>query len=157
MKKNIPNTKYQIPNTKFGFTLIEIMVAIGIMGILAAVVLVSMKSFAAKGRSAKALAQISSAIPAMYSCRGDGGTFSDPSSGSDICSTSSYGKWPSVTDYSINEYSAPFSDSVIKDDWLIVFRSDSSHDNVKICCNARMKSCGIVGDASVECLKTTTW
>jgi len=89
------------------------MVAIGILGILAAVVLVSLSSYRKKGRSAKLIGSLNSAVASMQSCW----TFADgdvviPSSGNNICSlgssytsnASQYGKWPDLpqagSDYS---------------------------------------------------------
>ncbi len=130
---------------KKGFTLIEIMVAIAIVGILAAVVLVSLSSFGAKGRSAKALAQLSSAIPSMISCAGNKGwdSVNDASSNGNICgSDSNYGKWPQTTgDLGGYAYQSSIIDS---SDWAIYLYKDS--DNVRICCNSAMNSCKKMDD-----------
>jgi len=156
MKKGISSNRYPISDTKLGFTLIEIMVAIGIVGILAAVILVSLKSFGAKGRAAKALGQLSSVLPAMYSCWVNGGTVNSPSSGGDICNlASSYGKWPSVgsgTDLSTYSYGGTITDKL---NWSVYLDSSSSNDNVRVCCNSAMKSCKIIGSSGSTCNATT--
>lgn len=132
------------------FTLIEIMVAIAIVGILAAVVLVSMKSYGAKGRSTKALAQLSSAIPSMISCWGNAGTVNAPSSGGDICSlAASYGQWPATSgDLSSYSYGSSVSS---KSSWYISLTSGSSDDNKRICCNSTMNSCKSLDTAATAC------
>ena len=162
MKKNILNTRYPILNTRKGFTLIEIMVAIGIVGILAAVVLVSLKSFGAKGRAAKALGQLSSALPAMYSCWGNNGEIKNPSFGGGdvICKIDGtpidgYGKWPSVgsgTDLSTYSYGGTITDKL---NWSVYLDSSSGNDNVRVCCNSAMKSCKILGSSGSTCDATT--
>ena len=126
----------------WGFTLVEIMVAIGIVSILAAVVLVSMKSFGAKGRSAKALAQLSSAIPSMVSCWGNGGTVQNSSDDGDIClMNTSYGKWPDTGSGDIKSYDYGTGNVSNRTSWFLYLDSSSSNDNVRICCNSAMKSC----------------
>jgi len=147
----------KIINAKKGFTLIEIMVAIGIIGILAAVVLVSMQSFAAKGRSAKALGQLSSAIPSMVSCWGNGGNVRDPArtGGNNICSLDprtnpSYGTWPvtSTGDLANYSYNVPHSGIGVKNSWTFSLDSNSTYDDVTICCNSAMNSCKIISPSN---------
>lgn len=148
-----------ITKNKVGFTLIEIMVAIGIVAILAAVVMVSMNAFRIKGRSAKALAQLSSAIPSMISCWGNGGEVYIPNKASgvsvtsdvNICSLgSSYGVWPR-TESDLNNYKYEAGNEkssctepsdtlcVDKAGWYITLSNTT--DKVRICCNSTMKSC----------------
>lgn len=137
---------------KKAFSLIEIMVAIAIIGIMSATVLVSLKSFGARGRSAKALAQISSALPAMISCAGNQGNagVNAPSLNGtdDICNTyPSYGQWPKVgsgTDLSTYGYTSGFaSGSFNPTSWYVYLQSPNSsgNDNVRVCCNSAMKGC----------------
>lgn len=143
----------KILNTETGFTLIEIMVAIGIIGILAAVVLVSMTAYGSKARSAKALGQLSSAIPAMYSCWGNDGTVNAPSSGGNICSlAASYGQWPRTTG-DLSSYAYTGSTITDKASWFIMFTS--STDDRRICCNSAMKNCKLLDTASSTCNATT--
>jgi prepilin-type N-terminal cleavage/methylation domain-containing protein len=90
------NKKY--PSLEKGFTLIEVLVAIAIVGILASVVLVSMGGYRIKANAAKINASLSSAVTSMQSCWSFGGSVYNPMNQShnrDICSlSSSYGKWP---------------------------------------------------------------
>jgi prepilin-type N-terminal cleavage/methylation domain-containing protein len=143
----IVNCKLEIDRR--GFTLIEIMVAIAIIGIMAAVVLVSMQSYGIKARSAKAIAQASSAVASMVGCWGNAGTVNNPNThgGNDICSgMSGFGAWPDMTqiDYSYSGVTGTSSS-----DFFFTVTGDS----LIICCNSTMNSCGQVS----SCSATTTW
>lgn len=130
------------------FTLIEIMVAIAIVGILAAVVMVSMQSYAVKGRSARAMAQASSAITSMVSCWGNGGGVRTSGSGN-ICDIGAgYGTWPVMTLIGYSYAGIPGAKSST---WS--FTVSNATDGVTICCNSTMNSCGI----PASCSASTTW
>ncbi len=137
------------------FTLIEIMVAIAIVAILAAVVLVSMKSYGAKGRSTKALAQLSSAIPSMISCWGNAGTVTVPPNNPsrDICSlAASYGQWPQIAgDLSSYVYTGSSIDNTNKKFVIKFTSSGSGGDDKRICCNSTMNSCKVLDTAATAC------
>lgn len=97
------------PSLEKGFTLIEILVAIAIVGILAGVVLVSMSSYRAKANASKITASLSSAATSMASCWGMGGFVLEPYADRNICtfttsssSISSYGKWPDIASLAAN-------------------------------------------------------
>jgi len=126
---------------KTGFTLIELLVAIAIVGIMAAVVLVSMQTFGKKARASKALAQLSSAIPSMYSCWGNGGNMNPPASGVDICDINTgYGKWPIVgSGYNYSSGSSAKGVPAHKDDWYVGLKI--TQDEQMICCNSKMNNC----------------
>jgi prepilin-type N-terminal cleavage/methylation domain-containing protein len=131
---------------QIGFTLIEIMVAIAIIGILAAVVLVSMNTFGAKARSSRAMAQASSAMSSMASCWGNGG---DVISGTNICSLGSgYGAWPILpTGYTYSGNSITRTQSL--NPWVFRVTGESQ----TICCNSKMNSCGQPSSCDVN----ATW
>ena len=136
------------------FTLIELMVAIAIIGILAAIVLMQMQGYAKDARASKVLAQASSAIPSMVSCWGNGG---DVASGTNICSVitgaANYGAWPTFpADYAIDDGDGK-SDWTSASSWFFSVVSDSDHDDVTICCNSKMNSCG----QPATCSATQTW
>jgi prepilin-type N-terminal cleavage/methylation domain-containing protein len=160
-------------NKNKGFTLIEIMVAIAIVGITSAMVLVSMNSFGAKARSSKALAQLSSAIPSMVSCWGNSNDVKNPTSGGGgaICKQkasdggadiTSYGYWPSWTG-DLDDYGFNLSpgDTVLTSpsSWKISVHGDQ----FELCCNAKMNSCGNIGadlsgtHAGAACSLASTW
>lgn len=107
MKKHIlkiynNKLKKSICAGKHGFTLTELMIVIAIIGILASVVTVSMKTSVDKSKKASALTTAASVLPELVTCEDDGGniaayTGNGPSS-ADICSASGHSgiKWPSL-------------------------------------------------------------
>jgi len=148
----IQNSKFKIQNSRDAFTLIELMVAIAIVGILAAVVLVSMSSYGKKARASKVLAQLSSAIPSMVSCWGNGKFVKDPvDSGGAICrepgmggvDMASYGYYPNLSSGDLSSYSYGRID-MTKGSWH--FGSENSTDDKAICCNMTMNSCKEVAE-----------
>jgi prepilin-type N-terminal cleavage/methylation domain-containing protein len=91
---------------KKGITLIEMLVAVGIVSLLAAIALVSMKNYGSRARAAKLLGSLNSAVSGMQNCWNfSGGDVVIPSSGSNICNlgsaqlsiASQYGKWPNLS------------------------------------------------------------
>ncbi|MCX6763056.1 MAG: prepilin-type N-terminal cleavage/methylation domain-containing protein [Candidatus Moranbacteria bacterium] len=135
-------------NNSKAFTLIELMIAIAIIGILAAAVLASMSSYGKKARSSRAMAQASSAIPSMVSCWGNGGNVN---SGTNICSIGSgYGAWPTLpTGYSYSGNSITNAQSV--NPW--VFSVTNTESAPAVCCNSKMSSCGMPD----SCDASATW
>jgi prepilin-type N-terminal cleavage/methylation domain-containing protein len=132
--------------SKIGFTLIEIMIAIAIIGVLSAVVLVSMKSYGAKARASRAMAQASSVIPSLVSCAGNGGT---PSFSGQICSIGSgYGSWPT---WPSSDYNVAASNWTSSSNWYFKVSVESGQN--AICCNSKMSSCG----QPASCDANATW
>ena len=81
-----------------GFTLVELLVVIAIIGILAAVVLVSLSSQRANAKRASALQSIKSAMPLVIGCLTQGYAVSAVAGGSAICSNAAYpGNWPDIS------------------------------------------------------------
>jgi prepilin-type N-terminal cleavage/methylation domain-containing protein len=75
---------------KKGFTLIELMIVIAIIGILASVVMVSSRGSVDKAKKASALTTASSVLPELVTCADDGGfakSTAAPGAGNPICCT----------------------------------------------------------------------
>ncbi|HBI33887.1 MAG TPA: hypothetical protein DEA43_02640 [Candidatus Moranbacteria bacterium] len=70
---------------RVGFTLIEIMTVIAIIGILASVVTVSLQGGVDKSKTASAITTMSSLLPEIVTCQDDGGRISAYSAGAAIC------------------------------------------------------------------------
>lgn len=135
-----------------GFTLIEILVAIAIVGILAAVVLVSMQSYGKKARASRAMAQASSVIPAIVSCWGNGG---EVNSSGYVCKidgsdSTGYGSWPDLPDNYLFDVAGVSGEK--RSSW--VFSVTNTESAPTICCNSKMASCGMPSGA---CSADATW
>jgi prepilin-type N-terminal cleavage/methylation domain-containing protein len=87
---------YQIIKTKMkkrrytqnikGFTLVEILLVIAIIGILASVLFMNMGGQRARARGHAALESMGSALPYVSECYLQNGTVQSPSSGGPVCS-----------------------------------------------------------------------
>lgn len=139
----IVNCKLKISNK--AFTLIELMVAIAIIGILAGVVLVSMSSYAKRARQTAALQTASSVMPAAMKCALEGKPFThfpkeSSSGGGAICDGSSF-QWPTL-------------DTSSTKGWLWGEQESSTPDNYGYwSCSAYTGGC-TTGDVQVLCAVT---
>jgi prepilin-type N-terminal cleavage/methylation domain-containing protein len=157
-----------------GFTLIEILLAIAIIGILAAVILISLSGYRASARSSKLNSSLSSVVTSLQSCWAFGGQVNAPSNNAQICTlASSYGNWPDVSQdgYSYSDISYAFLlDDFHPENYFgsflgffiptakaagppgpsylsktnWYFSAASSTDNKKVCCNQKMSGCKII-------------
>jgi prepilin-type N-terminal cleavage/methylation domain-containing protein len=94
-----------------GFTIIEVLVVIAIIGILSAVVSVSLSSYRNSGNSTRANGELNSAVASAANCWAFGGKVKQPASGENICSLgSTYGQWPMVSNYNFSYEASPCVD-----------------------------------------------
>lgn len=81
-----------------GFTLVEILVIVAIIGILVAVVLVFLTSAKRKANVASVKTSLNSVVPAAAMCRDGGGIILSGNGGANICSdtNTTNAKYPSI-------------------------------------------------------------
>lgn len=135
MQKHIPQK---------GFTLVELMVVIAIIGIMAGVVTVNMKGSVDKSKRASALTTASSVLPELVTCADDGGVApSSPSEDSDdnsnkiCCDDESCGSfvsghsatWPSIS--SKTGFSYGSTDGALEDGDYVFCLTKSGEDPIK--------------------------
>lgn len=168
-KKICKNKRY----IKAGFTLVELLVAIAIIAIMAAVILISMQGYAKDARASKALGTISSIIPSMYSCWGNGGdvifikdvymTWDGWICGMPGGGGLSYGLYPKsqgeLASYKYDSSNSqegncsqswcPGCPCLDKNDFSFYFYSDT--DQKKICCNKALKGCKVLDNFLDSC------
>ena len=83
--------------TKRGFTLVELMIVITIIGILAGIVLVSTQGGVEKSKRASAITTMASVLPEFATCQDDGFSVNAYNTASTICNDASHTvKWPDV-------------------------------------------------------------
>ncbi len=97
-KKNFLIQRGSCSFDRQGFTLVELLIVIAIIGILAGVVLVSASGGVEKSRRASALASMSSVLPELVACQDDGFGLNAFDITKTICNDASHTvKWPDIT------------------------------------------------------------
>ena len=140
----LQTTHYKSLTSK-GFTLLELLLTMAIIGILAGAILISLSAQRKKAQEAKALVELSGVMQPMLMCRSDGGEVNNPAANVDICKLSTnYGKWPSTgagTGLSeFGNYSSGDDDGdggQLGGNWFFSINDT----NVIICCNSRSSRC----------------
>lgn len=101
-KNHLSLVIYRLPKNK-GFTLVELLIVMAIIGILAGIVLVSMKPAVDRTKKSSAITTASSILPELVTCLDDGGDINAPASvsagGGPICAEAGHlTEWPSFGD-----------------------------------------------------------
>jgi len=138
-KKNyFPSVANSQSSTEKGFTMIEMLLVIAIIGILSAAILVGISSQRDKARASRVLVELSGVIQPMMMCWADGGSVNTPSGGNSICDLSSnYGIWPTINDDGWT-YRAGDVAGATSGDWYFGARKGTSE---YICCNSTYDRC----------------
>ncbi len=137
----------KLKNNNSGFTLIELMTVMAIIGILASAIMISLSVQKKRATVNKVLTELSGVMENIYLCKSDDGAINPPNStgGNSICDISSnYGVWPDVSE-SVLGNGTGFSISVTGDlnsgNWAYWAKGT---DTEIVCCNSKSGKCGKV-------------
>lgn len=95
-KKKLLTTHYSLQTSR-GFTLIELLLVIAIIGILAAVMMVSLNNQRARSRGSAALQSIRSAMPYVAECYLKNDAVVAPANGGNVCNPNSGVVYPDLS------------------------------------------------------------
>ena len=91
------STNFLFAQNQKGFTLVELLIVIAIIGVLAGVVMVSSAGSVEKSKRASAMTTMSSVLPELVACQDDGFGLNAYNTASTICNDASHTvKWPDI-------------------------------------------------------------
>lgn len=132
---------------KKGFTLVELLIVIAIIGILAGVVFVSTGTSVQKAKRAAALATTSSVLQEIVACQDDGFGLNAYNTSNSICNDASHTeKWPDISTSGWT-ITAAAQAAPIPDTYNFVVNSPGIYPNIK--CKLESSACCDVG--SINC------
>lgn len=89
--------KFYLRSNAFGFTILELLVVISIIGILSSIVLTSINNSRAKARVARAQKTMESLMPILTLCSIEGKTLRDPNAATQVCDLSDVPNFPAIS------------------------------------------------------------
>ena len=142
--------KSKLIKSDYGFTLVELMTVMAIIGILATAIMVSLSAQKKRAEGNKALLELSDVMNKIYLCKSDDGTVNNPSDGGDICSLGAeYGFWPNLN-YLGSGWSYGGGTNLDTSSW---FYSAFKDGVGVVCCNSKYTKCNLLDSGS--CSKST--
>ncbi len=141
--------KSKLIKSDYGFTLVELMTVMAIIGILATAIMVSLSAQKKRAEGNKALLELSDVMNKIYLCKSDDGNVISPSGtgGQNICNLLNsdgddigdrYGQWPSPNDFGDNWGYGSIDGNFNSSAWAY---SVSHDDGTTICCNSKYTKC----------------
>lgn len=122
---------------KQGFTLVELLLVIAIIGILSGIILVGVGFYRKNARITKVMAELGGQLQNIAMCFSDDGKIGELRKGGNICSgKNGYGKWPNLPGDWV------YANSEFKSSSNWYFSAKSNDDKAVICCNSTYSRCG---------------